>query len=253
MKADNKPVHPAGKEMPFWDHVEELRRHLLIALIALGMATVASFIFAEEIIKILAVPVGSLDALQSIEVTENISVFMRVSLFSGLVISMPVILYELLAFIMPGLKRNERRWVILIVIFGTILFLAGSAFAYFIMLPTSLQFLLEFLGVTTKPRLSSYIKFITNLIFWIGVAFQFPILVFALAKFRVVSAKTMAKGWRYAVVIIAILAAAITPTADPVNMALLMAPLIVLYLLSVLFASLAVRDKKPDGIIEENT
>lgn len=235
---------PPESEMPFWDHVEELRRHLLIALIALAIATFGSFVFAEEIINLLAEPVGSLDALQSIEVTENVSVFMRVSLLSGVAIAMPVILYELLAFIMPGLKQNERRWVIMIVIFGSILFIAGAAFAYFIMLPASLTFLLEFLGVATKPRLSSYINFITNLIFWMGIAFQFPIIIFALTKLGVVSVRTLAKGWRYALVLIAILAAMITPTVDPVNMALLMAPLFLLYLLSVLFASLAVREKK---------
>jgi len=241
MKQPKSSRFPRGAEMPFWDHVEELRRHLLIALIALAITTFASFLFAGEIIDILAVPVGSLDALQSIEVTENVSVFMRVSLLSGVTIAMPIILYQLLAFIMPGLKNIERRWAILIVVFGTMLFIAGAAFAFFIMLPASLSFLLEFLGVATKPRLSSYINFITNLIFWMGIAFQFPIIVFALTKLGVVSVKTLAKGWRYALVLIAILAAMITPTVDPVNMALLMAPLFLLYLLSVLFSAIAVR------------
>jgi len=241
MKQPKSSRFPRGAEMPFWNHVEELRRHLLIALIALAITTFASFLFAGEIIDILAVPVGSLDALQSIEVTENVSVFMRVSLLSGVTIAMPIILYQLLAFIMPGLKNIERRWAILIVVFGTMLFIAGAAFAFFIMLPASLSFLLEFLGVATKPRLSSYINFITNLIFWMGIAFQFPIIVFALTKLGVVSVKTLAKGWRYALVLIAILAAMITPTVDPVNMALLMAPLFLLYLLSVLFSAIAVR------------
>jgi len=244
MRFSQKSRSVDSSEMPFWDHVEELRRHLLIALLALAAATIGSFLFAQQIIALLAVPVGSLDALQSIEVTENISVFMRVSLLSGVTIAMPVILYELLAFVMPGLKDNERRWVILAVIFGTLLFLAGAAFAYFVMLPASLTFLLQFLGVATRPRLSSYINFITNLIFWMGVGFQFPILIFALAKLGVVSVRTLAKGWRYALVLIAVLAAMITPTVDPVNMALLMAPMFLLYLLSVLFAALAVREKE---------
>lgn len=253
MKSNGEKKVSEATEMPFWDHVEELRKHLLVALIALAAATLGSFVFAEEIIELLAGPVGSLEALQSIEVTENISVFMRVSLLSGVVISMPVILYELLAFIVPGLKDTERRWVILVVIFGTILFLAGAAFAYFVMLPASLSFLLEFLGVATKPRLSSYIDFITNLIFWMGVAFQFPILVFALAKLEIVSVKALVKGWRYALVLIAVLAAMITPTIDPVNMALLMAPLFLLYLLSVLFASIAVRSGKGNESMEDET
>jgi len=234
----------SDSEMPFWDHVEELRKRLLIGLIALVITTAGSFLFAEQLIEILAIPAGSINALQSIEVTENVSVFMRVSLLSGVASAMPVILYELLAFILPGLKENEKKWVILTVIVGTILFLAGAAFAYFIMLPASVSFLLEFLGVETKPSLSSYINFITNLIFWLGVSFQFPIIIFSFAKLGVVSVKTLAKGWRYAVVLIAVLAAMITPTVDPVNMALLMAPMIFLYLLSILFAFFATRAGK---------
>ena len=232
---------PQDSEMPFWDHVEELRHRLLIVLIALGAATAGSFLFAERIIGLLAEPAGSINALQSIEVTENVAVFMRVSLLSGVTIAMPVILYELMAFIMPGLKIHEKKWVLLAVFFGTLLFLAGAAFAYFVMLPASLTFLLQFLGVETKPRLSSYIDFITSLIFWLGIGFQFPILVFSLAKMNIVSVKSLAKGWRYAIVIIAILAAMITPTVDPVNMAILMAPLLFLYLLSILFAFFATR------------
>ena len=241
MKKETPIGTPQDSEMPFWDHVEELRHRLLIALIALAAATAGSFLFAERIISLLAEPAGSIDALQSIEVTENVAVFMRVSLLSGVAIAMPVILYELLAFIMPGLKITERKWVILTVFFGTIWFLAGAAFSYFVMLPASLTFLLQFLGVETKPRLSSYINFITSLIFWMGVAFQFPILVFSLAKLRIVSVKSLVKGWRYAIVIIAILAAMITTTVDPVNMAILMAPLFFLYLLSILFAFFATR------------
>lgn len=236
------------KLMTFWEHVEELRKRLLIALLALGVATAASFFFADKVIYLLAEPVGSIDALQSIEVTENISVFMRVALLCGVTISMPVILYELLAFIMPGLKKGERHWVYLTIIFGTLFFLAGAAFAYYIMLPSSLTFLIDFLAVETKPRLSSYTDFITSLIFWMGIAFQFPLLIFALAKMNVVSAKTLAKGWRYGVVVIAVLSAMITPTVDPVNMALLMVPLCILYALSILFAYLATGKKNKSTI-----
>jgi len=226
--------------MTFWEHVEELRKRLLIGLVALMLATAASFLFADQVIYLLAKPVGSIDALQSIEVTENVAVFMRVSLLCGLIISMPIILYEMLIFVLPALKKNEKKWLYMAIFFGTLLFILGAAFAYFIMLPASMGFLLEFLAVETKPRLSSYIDFITNLIFWLGVGFQFPIIVFALAKLNVVKPSTLANGWRYSLVVIAILAAAITPTVDPVNMLLLIAPLFMLYLLSVVFAYIAV-------------
>ena len=245
MTEGQPPNLSESTEMSFWEHVEELRRRLLVALIALAFTTTGSFLFADQIINLLARPVGSIDSLQSIEVTENVAVFMRVSLLSGVTIAMLVILYELLAFIMPGLKIKEKKWIVLAIFFGTILFLSGAAFAYWVMLPTSLTFLLQFLGVETKPRLSSYINFITSLIFWLGVGFQFPILIFSMAKLHVVSVRSLAKGWRYAIVVIAILAAMITPTVDPVNMALLMAPLFLLYLLSILFAFFATRKDAP--------
>jgi len=235
-----------SKEMAFWDHVEELRKRLLISLAGLIVATFASFLIAEEIIFILAQPAGSIEALQSIEVTENIAVFMRVSLLTGFILSMPLTLYQLLMFILPGLKNSEKRWVFLTITFGTILFIAGAAFAYFVMLPASVTFLLQFLGITTKPRLSSYINFITNLIFWLGVAFQFPIIIFGLVKLNIITPRTLAKGWRYALVFIAVLAAMITPTVDPVNMGLLMAPLFILYILSVFVAFIAKKPKKEE-------
>lgn len=230
--------------MTLMDHLEELRHRLLFAVAALAIATLGSLFFTDQLIQLLATPIGSLQNLQSIEVTENISVFMRVGLLSGLVLAMPVILYELMAFILPGLKPTEKRWVYFTIIFGSLLFLAGIAFAYFVMLPASLKFLIEFLGVETKPRLSNYINFITNLLFWMGLAFQTPLIIFALAKFNLVSADTLAKKWRYGLVIIAILAAIITPTVDPINMVLLMAPLLFLYWLSVLLAFLAQKKKK---------
>lgn len=237
-----------SKIMPFWDHVEELRKRLLLALIALVIATAISFTFAQDVIDFLTQPVGGTEVLQSIEVTENIGVFTRVSLMSGVVIALPVILYEILAFILPGLKPSERRWVFIGLAFGSIFFLLGVAFAFYVMLPRTLEFLLTFMNVQTVPRFSSYIKFITNLMFWIGVSFEMPLIVFILAKLKLVTAGKMLKVWRYAVIVIALLSAVITPTVDPVNMALLMLPLIMLYFVSVLFAALAGEKRKSEDV-----
>ncbi len=220
-------------------HIDELRRRLLISLAVLGVTTVASFAVAEWVLQKLTLPIGGLQNLQSIEVTENMGVFMRVSLLTGFVAALPFILYELLAFIMPALQKNEKRWIFLIIPAITLLFLAGAGFSYFIMLPSALTFLTSFLGVQTTVRLNNYVNFVTSLIFWMGVTFQMPLLVFALARIGLVNARMLLKYWRYAIVIIAVVSAMITPTVDPVNMALLMAPLIVLYLLSVLFAFFA--------------
>lgn len=225
-------------------HLEALRRRLLIAVAALVITTTISFIFAEKIIALLAVPIGGTQNLQANQVTENVSVFMRISLISGLILASPVILYQIMAFILPGLeKRSERNFVLIGIPIATLLFLAGALFTYFIMLPAALFFLTDFLDIPNIPRPSNYFEFVTSLIFWMGVGFETPILVFMLARLHVVTPRALVKNWRIALIIIAILAGIITPTVDPANMALLMAPLFVLYWISVLLAFLAVREK----------
>jgi len=227
-------------KMPVAEHLTELRRRIIWAVAALFAATVVGMVFADRFIDILAQPIGGLDKLIAIEITENISVFMRVALLCGLILSLPFILYQILAFIMPGLKPNEKKWIFSILPIGAILFLAGAAFAYFVMLPTALPFMISFLGeVKTTPRLENYFKFVTSLIFWIGLSFELPLLSFLLAKLGIIRADMLLKGWRFAVVIIAVLAAVITPTPDPLNMSILMIPLFGLYLLSILFAKVA--------------
>lgn len=228
-----------SKELTFLEHFEELRSRLLIAVIALAVTTLASFAFAKYLLDFFAIPIGGLSHLQSIEVTENISVYMRVSLLSGVILAMPVIVYQLLRFVIPGLTFKEKRWVALAVPSASILFAGGVLFAYFIMLPPAVQFLTSFLDVQTSPRLSNYMDFVVNIMFWIGISFESPLLIFILAKLHIVTGKALLKYWRIAIVVIAIIAAVITPTVDPVNMGLLMLPLIVLYFLSVLLAFIA--------------
>jgi sec-independent protein translocase protein TatC len=233
------------KEMTIWDHLGELRNRLFIALISLVVTTLISFIFADRFIQVLAIPMpGGLQSLLAIEVTENISVFMKVSLLSGFILALPFVLYELLAFVMPGLTDTERRWVMISIPLASVFFLIGVAFCYFVMLPAAIPFLTGFLGVKTTPRLSSYIGFVTNMMFWIGISFELPLLVFILAKLKIVHARMLLKQWRVAIVVIAVVAAVVTPTPDPVNMSLLMAPLFVLYMLSILFAYLARRGEE---------
>ncbi len=236
------------KEMTIWEHLGELRNRLFIALISLLVTTLISFIFADRFIQILAIPMpGGLQSLLAIEVTENISVFMKVSLLSGFILALPFILYELLAYVLPGLTDNERHWVLISIPLASLFFLIGVAFCYFVMLPAAIPFLTGFLGVKTTPRLSSYIGFVTNMMFWIGISFELPLLVFILAKLKIVNAKMLLRQWRVAIVVIAVVAAIVTPTPDPVNMSLLMAPLFVLYMLSILFAFLARRGENKDN------
>ncbi len=225
--------------MSVWDHLEDLRGRLLKILLGLVGTTLVSLIAANQLMILLAIPIGGLENLQSIEVTENVSVFMRISLLAGFILALPFTLYQIMAFVSPGLKKNERRWIFFSIPFATILFVGGVVFAYFIMLPAAVPFLVNFMGVETVPRLSNYMSFILNIIFWIGVCFEIPLVMFILAKLKLITARQMLKHWRIAIIASAVLAAVISPTVDPVNMILLMAPLIGLYLLSIVLAALA--------------
>lgn len=226
------------------EHIEELRRRLFRALLALAVGVLISAIFAQQLLEWLARPVGGLENLEAIEVTENVGVFMQVTLLAGVTLAMPVILHQLWRFISPGLFPHERRYVYLLAPLATFLFVGGAAFAYFVMLPTAIPFLLGFVSIPTRPRPANYISFITNLMFWIGLSFETPLVIFFLAKARVVDYRTLLKNWRVALFLIAVLAAVVTPTPDPVNMALVMLPLILLYGLSILLARVAYRPQR---------
>jgi sec-independent protein translocase protein TatC len=224
--------------MPLLRHLDELRQRMFRAFLGVLLTTALSFVFTRQLIDFLAAPIGGSQALVSIEVTENIAIYMRVALLSGLVLGMPIMLYEILSFILPGLKGNERKWLLWGVPAASLLFLAGVAFCWFVMLPAAIPFLVNFIGITTHVRPANYFNFITTLLFWIGVSFEMPLVVALLAKLKLVTARQLLKAWRYAVVLIALLAAVITPTVDPLNMGLVMAPLCMLYLVSVLLARL---------------
>jgi sec-independent protein translocase protein TatC len=240
-RAHSKASVELETSLPLLQHLNELRQRLFKALAAVALTTIISFIFAEQLINYLASPLGGSKALVSIEVTENIAVFMRVSLLSGLVLGMPFVLYQIMRFILPGLKGNERLWLLLGVPLASVLFATGVAFTWFVMIPSAIPFLTSFIGITTHVRPSNYFSFITTLMFWIGLSFEMPIVMMMLARMKFITAKQLAHGWRYAIVVIAVVAAAITPTVDPVNMGLVMGPLIGLYLVSVLLAVIAGR------------
>lgn len=222
--------------MDIVEHLRDLRWRLAKALLALVATTLGSFAVAERIIRVMALPVGGLEHLQSIEITENVGVFMRVALLSGFILALPFILYQVVRFVLPALKKKEARGLLLAIPAATLLFLAGVAFSFFIMLPKALPFLTDFLGVTTTPRLSSYINFVTSLLFWSGVSFEAPLVILILARLGLVTAGALARQWRVAVVVIAVVAAFVTPTVDAVTMGLMMLPLLALYVLSVLLA-----------------
>lgn len=240
-RAHKKASVQMESSAPLLSHLNELRMRVFKAFLALIIATGISFAFSEQVINYLAMPIGGTANLVSIELTENIAIFMKVSLLGGFVLAMPVIVYQIMAFILPGLKRNERGWLLVMVPFATLLFAGGVAFTWFVMLPTAIPFLTSFMGITTQVRPENYFEFVTRIMFWIGVCFEMPLVVMFLAKLKFVTAKQLANGWRYATVLMAVVAASVTPTVDPVNMGLVMAPLMGLYVISIILAAIVGR------------
>ncbi len=221
-------------------HLDALRKHLLRCVLAMVITTALAMIFMHPLLNYLSTPLeGGLESLQAIDVTEPVGTVMKVALLTGFTLAFPYIALEIWMFIAPGVSRRSRMYGLLAIPIATLFFVAGMAFAFYLVLPTALPFLLNFMGINTMPRPSSYIGFLTTLMFWMGVAFEFPLVIYLLAKLGWVKAKFLRQQWRLAIVIIAVAAALITPTVDPVNMSLVMAPLSVLYFLSVGLASLA--------------
>lgn len=235
-RAHKKASQELDASLSLLEHMNELRKRLFRALGALVLTTSISAYFSAQAIDYLSGPLGGSEALVSIEVTENIAIFMRVALLGGLILGMPVIVYQIARFVLPGLKKGERWWLFLGIPFASILFAGGVGFTWFVMIPNAVPFLTNFLDITTQVRPQNYFEFITKLMAWIGLSFEMPLIAFLLAKFKIITGKQLVRGWRYAVVGISVLAATITPTVDPVNMGIVMVPLAGLYIISIILA-----------------
>jgi sec-independent protein translocase protein TatC len=229
----------ADARQTMWDHVDEFRMHLLRALLVLILMVCSSFFFTQQIMDFLAQPIGGLSQLRSIDATETIGVFMKVALFAGLALAIPYIVFELWLFAAPGLRPRERKMGLAGIPLALIFFISGAAFTYYAMLPTAMDFLINFMGVKTDLRPQSYYSLVIGLMFWIGVFFEFPLVIYVLTAIGFVKPKVLAEQWRLAIVIITIIAAVITPTVDPINQGLVMAPMILLYFISIGLSHLA--------------
>lgn len=216
-----------------WDHIEDLRAHLLRIIISLAITVGISFYFTIPLMGYLSIPVGGLESLQAIEVTEEIGVYMRVALTSGITIALPYIAFELWLFAAPGLRSRERKFGLFGIPLATLLFLGGMAFTFYLLLPTALPFLGGFTDISQFWTAKEYFGFITGLMLWIGLFFEFPLIVYILTSIGLVKPAMLAQQWRLAIVVIAILAATVTPTVDPVNMGLVMLPMTLLYFVSI--------------------
>lgn len=243
-----------ASRMTLMDHLRELRTRLIWVIGALVVGTAISMLFVSPLLEFILLPLSEAGAKpMAIGPTDTISVFFKVSFTTGAVFAMPFIVYHVVAFISPGLYPHEKRNLILTLPGVMVLFAIGALFAYFMLLPTAVSFLQSFLGdiIAQEWTIDRYIGFVTRIVFWIGVAFEMPLVIAFLARAGIVSGPQLMGYWRQAIVIIAIVAAAITPTVDPVNMTLVMAPLLVLYASSVGLAYLLYRPRTPRDFSKE--
>ena len=223
------------------EHLQELRRRLIICAVAVVAGLAVSAVFTDDLLEFMKKPAEDQRegfVLVFLEPFESFVTYFKIALMGSLVIAMPVVVYQILAFVAPGLKPNERRWLYGTAIGATVLFLVGVAFAYYVALPPALGFLLNFQDDIAEPqiRLGSYFDFVTRLLFWTGVSFQTPLVVMFLARFRIVTARKLIGWWRLAIVGAFVIAAVVTPTPDPVTCTIVALPLIVLYILGIILA-----------------
>jgi sec-independent protein translocase protein TatC len=226
------------KELSLMQHLGELRDRLMIATIAVVITTIVGFFFAKDVILALEAPAHLGKPLQIISPTEGFTTYMRVALFSGIALAMPVILYEIYAYVNPALRPGERRFILLLGPFILALFVGGMAFCYFILLPQAIQFLFTFGSdvFEASPRASEYISFVTTFILGVGLVAEMPVVIFALTRIGLVSRAWLAKRRGYVLIICFFIGAVITPTPDPFNQTLVSVPMYLLFELGLLLS-----------------
>lgn len=246
------------QEQPLRTHLGEMRRRLTRTAIVVILCTGLAFAFHREILDFLLEPVRSFDDSVDFkpiftEMTEMLGVVFKISILTGLILAVPYVLYETVMFVSPGLTSRERRYFKAFLPLTVIAFGIGAAFGYYILFPPALHFLINFGTDIADPyiRIGNYINVITMLLFWMGIVFETPIVMFLLARFGVVSHKKFAAFRRFAVLLAFVLGAIITPTFDPINQTLVALPIIALYEVGIWLARFSGR-KKDDAPTPES-
>jgi sec-independent protein translocase protein TatC len=227
------------------DHLGELRRRLIVSLAALVVAFAGAYIFRDEILRLLTRPLPPKQqhfGLVTLAPTEPFITIMEVCLWTAILITLPILLYQVYAFVIPAVGRHSRRMMLVIVAAISALFLLGVAFGYYLVLPIALKFFLGFGGTqfTSQVRAQDYFGFVATLLFATGLTFEVPLAMAAFARMGLVTPEMYRKKWRYAIVGIAAIAAFL-PSGDPFSMLLVMVPMIVLYVVGIWLASIVGR------------
>ena len=235
-------------EMPFLDHLEELRWRLIKSLASVVLFTVIAFAFSDRLMDFLLLTTKNLRHPINLQVLKVQTVFiikLELALIAGIMISLPVIFYQLWAFVAPGLMENERKYVVPVVVFATVSFLVGAAFALFVIIPFALDFFLSLApqGVQNQIALDFYFGFVARLVLVFGIVFELPLVSLFLTKIGLITPSMLRKYRRYAIVIIFIAAAILTPP-DPTTQIMLAVPLLVLYEITIWISRLFFRKRE---------
>lgn len=230
-------------EMSFLDHVEELRWRIIYSIIGVLIFTIVAWFFIDPLIEIVLLkPARDANAsLQNLRPFGQLFLYVQVAIIVGIVASLPNIFYQLWQFIAPALKKRERKYILWIVFFSTFCFLAGIAFAYFVMLPLAMKFAAQFgtAEISNEFAIDEYMSIIISVMLAAGVVFELPMISFFLSKLGILTPKFMRKYRRHAIVIILVLAAFLTPGADPVSQVILAVPLVLLYEISIFISKIS--------------
>ena len=229
----NQQTNENPETFSILEHLNELRIRLTWAAGGIAVFTILSFIIAEPLLQFLLQPYKG--QLQTLSPTEGLETFFKVAFTAGLIFSMPYTLYQLWLFIAPALTKDEKRYIYVFLPTTVALFTIGILFAWLILVPAAVQFLATFLPeiFITEWTGQEYIGFILKMVFWLGVSFEMPVIFYFVGRLGLMESGTLAEQWRYAIVGVSILAAAITPSIDPVTMLLTMLPLLILYFVSI--------------------
>lgn len=241
--------------MTLLEHLDELRRRILRTLIVVVVAFFGCFAFAEQIYNLLAKPIEPhVDQLVFDGVADPFIVQVKVALLASVFVTSPYLVSQLWGFVAPGLYRRERRYAIPFIFFGSLFFIGGGAFGYFVALPFATEFLVN-MGLNANweadIRIERYLSFAVNVLLGLAVMFQLPIVIFMLSQLGVVTPRFLMRHFRWAVLIIIVISAVITPTPDAVNMTIVAGPTVLLYLVGVGASALVQRRRK--RIEEEQT
>jgi len=244
--------NPQDEKMPFTAHLEELRARLIRIIAAVGIGFVICYAFKDQMFKIITNPLAKVLPPKSYIIytgmTDAFFIYMEIAFFASLFLTSPYTLYQIWKFISPGLYPREKRYALPFILASTTLFVLGVLFGYFVVLPPAFSFFISFSNEFLKPLFSfkEYISLCLKFLLGFGVSFQLPVFLFFMAKIGIVNAKMLSRQRRYAILIIFIVAAILTPTPDPFNQTLMALPLMVLYEVGIILVRIAERTKNQE-------